>query len=105
MGKLRRNTTMKSLNTTAREALPVVDKGLQTVGTTAKDVAQSSIPLIERGVSGVYGTMATGLDLGVKSAKSIAKNVTKSRHSRSRHISRRRKMAGARKSKRRHYRK
>ena len=100
MGKSRksRRSVMKTITTTANKALPMVDKGLKTVGSTAKDVADASIPVLEKGVSAVYGTMATGLDLGVKSAKSIAKGVTKSRRSRSRgrHISRRRKMAGGR---------
>jgi hypothetical protein len=97
-----RRSVMKTISTTADKALPVVDKGLKTVGTTAKNVADASIPVIEKGVSVVYGTMATGLDLGVKGAKTIAKGVSKTRRSRSRHISRGRKMAGGRRTRRRH---
>jgi hypothetical protein len=84
MGKSRKIDVMKSVNKTASEALPVVDKGLQTVGTTAKDVAQSSIPLVEAGVSRVYGTMARGLDLGIEGVQTVSKNF----RNRSRNISR-----------------
>jgi len=84
MGKSRKIDVMKTVNETANEALPVVDKGLQTVGTTAKDVAQSSIPLVEAGVSRVYGTMARGLDLGIEGVQTVSKNF----RNRSRSISR-----------------
>ena len=77
-----RSSVIKSMRKTADKTLPIVNKGLTTVGTTAKDVAVASVPIIEKGVSTVYGTMSTGLDLGVKGAKSIAKGVSKRRHSR-----------------------
>jgi hypothetical protein len=106
MGKSRKIDVMKKINVTASETLPVVDRGLQTVGTTAKDVAQSSIPIIEKGVSGVYGTMASGLDLGVQGVKTVSKGLRRSSRSisrgrssrlsrgRSSRLSRGRKMAG-----------
>jgi hypothetical protein len=72
------------------------------VGSTAKNVASASIPVIEKGVSAVYGTMATGLDLGVKGAKSIAKGMSKRRRTVSRSISRSRSLAGGRRTRRRH---
>lgn len=75
---------------TIKKTLPVVNKGLKTVGMTAKKVATASIPVIEKGVSVVYGTMATGLDLGVKGAKTITKNVYKKRRTRRRHTRHRR---------------
>lgn len=72
---------IKSITKTTEKALPIVDKGLTTVGNTAKKVAETSAPVIEKGVSAVYGTMATGFDLGVKGAKTVAKGITKKRHS------------------------
>jgi hypothetical protein len=81
---------------TANKTLPVVNKGLTTVGTTAKDVAAVSIPVIEKGVGVVYGTMATGLDLGVKGVKTVSKNISK--RSRSRSASR--SLAGGRRTRR-----
>ena len=90
MSKSRKSSVVKSITKTANKALPAVNKGLKTVGSTAKNVATASIPVIEKGVSAVYGTMATGLDLGVKGVKSI----TKGRRSRS--------LAGGRRSRRRY---
>jgi hypothetical protein len=70
--KSSKRSIMKSLKKTASRTLPVVDKGLRTVGTAAR----SSIPVIEKGVSAVYDTMATGLDVGVKT---ISKRSSRSR--------------------------
>jgi hypothetical protein len=85
MAKSRKNNILKSVEKTSKKVLPVVDESLQTVGTTAKDVAKMSLPVVEKGVSAVYGTMATGFNLGVKGVKgvsSVAKGLTKSKRSR-----------------------
>ena len=81
----------KSIVSTSKKALPVVGKGLKKVGTAAKDVAVASAPIIEKGVSLVYGTMAKGFDLGVQGVKTVAKGISKKRGSKK----------GGRKSKRR----
>ena len=87
MAKSRRNvrSVMKTLKKTTSRALPVVDNGLKTVGTATKVVLKKSIPVVEKGVSAVYGTMATGFDLGIKGVKKVAKGV-KSRTMRSRSL-------------------
>ena len=44
-----------------------------------------SLPVVEKGVSAVYGTMATGFNLGLKGVKGVsgvAKGMTKSKRSR-----------------------
>jgi len=74
MTKSRKNNLIKTINKTANQTLPVIDKGLKTIGTTTKDIAKASIPIIEKGVSVVYGTMATGVDLGVKGIKKTLKS-------------------------------
>ena len=106
MGKSRKSSVMKTINKTASQALPAVDKGLKTVGTAAKDVASASIPVIEKGVSAVYGTMATGLDLGVKGVKTVGKSLRSRSRGRSisRGRSRSRKLSGGRRTRRRHHR-
>ena len=84
MAKSRKNNILKSVEKTSSKVLPVVDKSLKTVGSTAKDVAKISLPVVEKGVSAVYGTMATGFNLGVKGVKevsSVAKGKTKSKRS------------------------
>ena len=98
MAKSRRNRSsniLKNIQQTSSKAIPVVGKGLKNVGNVAKNAALKSKPVIEKGVSAVYGTLATGFDLGIKGAKNIAtnvKNITrKRRHSRHRrHKSKRR---------------
>ena len=85
MAKSRRNvrSVMKTLKKTTARALPVVDNGLKTVGMATKGAIKKSIPVVEKGVSAVYGTMATGFDLGIKGVKKVAKGV-KARTMRSR---------------------
>jgi hypothetical protein len=79
-------------------ALPVINKGLSTIGSTATNVTKRSMPLIEQGVSKVYGTMATGLDLGVKGAKSLRRFTKRTTGLRSSSKS----LSGGRRSRRRH---
>lgn len=66
---------------------------------TAKNVVDTSIPVIEKGVGVVYGTMSTGLDLGVKTAKSLTRSASKKS---SRKISRARSLAGGKRRSRRY---
>jgi hypothetical protein len=92
MGKSRKSSIVKSLKNT----LPAVNSGLKTVGSVAKRAASASLPVIEKGVSAVYGTMASGLDLGVKGVQSVTKGVSR-KHSRSRSRS----LAGGRRTRHR----
>ena len=46
MTKSRKNSILKSVQKTSSKVLPVVDEGLQTVGSTAKDMAKISIPIV-----------------------------------------------------------
>jgi len=75
MSKTRKNRSkknfLKKITSTGKRAIPVVKTGLKTVGNTAKVVAVESVPIIESGVSKVYGTMVEGFDLGVKGVKDV----------------------------------
>ena len=77
MAKSRRNvrSVMKTIKKTTSRALPVVDNGLKTVGMATKGAIKTSLPIVEKGVSAVYGTMATGFDLGLKGVMKVAKGV------------------------------
>ena len=72
-----RKNIVNNITKTATKVIPIVGDGLKKVGSTAKGLAKTSVPIIEKGVSVVYKTMATGVDLGVKGAKSVAKSVSK----------------------------
>ena len=80
MAKSRKNN--KLVLSSISKTLPAVNNGLKNVGIVAKKVAVKSIPIVEKGVSVVYGTMATGFDLGVKGAKTVAKGITNKKRSR-----------------------
>jgi len=105
MAKSRKFNVLKTVKTTSKRVLPSIDKGLKTVGSTAKNVAESSIPVLEKGVSAVYGTMATGFDLGVKGARTVAKGVSKGskRHKGGRSRKSRKSCKGGKSRKRRRY--
>jgi hypothetical protein len=65
----RKMNFMKKIKSTSKNAIPVVESGLKTVGSTAKLVATKSTPVVEKGLSGVYGALATGFDFGLKKLK------------------------------------
>ena len=86
MGKTRMNrksvakSIKKSITNISTRVLPAVNKGLNVVGSTTTNLVKKSAPIIEKGVSSIYGTMSTGFDLGVKGVKNVTKgvkNVTK----------------------------
>jgi len=73
----RRSSILKNIKKTSSRALPLVNKGLTTVGNTTKVVVSKSLPVVEKGVSAVYGSLATGFDLGVKGVKNAASGIKK----------------------------
>lgn len=77
MSKTRKNKSRKNflnqITNTGKKAIPV----LKTVGNTAKDVAVKSAPIVEKGVSKIYGTMVKGFDLGVKGVQGITSKMSK----------------------------
>ena len=74
-----RKSLAKSIKNTTNKVLPAVDNGLKTVGNVTKTLVKKSVPVVEKGVSAVYGTMSTGFDLGVKGVKSVANSVKMSK--------------------------
>jgi hypothetical protein len=86
MGKSRKHrksssSTMNNIKRTVNNTLPVVDKGIKKIGSSAKYVTKASAPVVEKGVGIVYETMSTGLDLGVKGAKKVSSQLSKSKRS------------------------
>lgn len=85
MSKTRKNRSRKNffkkIANTSKNAIPVVKYGLKTVGNTAKGVAVKSAPIVEKGVSKIYGAMAKGFDFGVKEVQGITSKMSKKRRS------------------------
>jgi hypothetical protein len=77
MSKTRKHSktlnSIKMLKKTSKSAA----RGLKKIGSVTKNVVVKTAPIIEKGVSGVYGTLATGFNLGVKGAKGVADDVSK----------------------------
>ena len=80
MSKTRKNNQnyFKKITNTGKKAIPV----LKTVGRTAKVVAVKTVPIVETGVSKIYGTMVQGFDMGVKGVKGIRKRISTRKRSR-----------------------
>ena len=81
MSKTRKNRSnknfLKKISRTGKRAIPVVKTGLKTVGKTAKGVVVKTAPVIESGVSKVYGTMVEGFDLGLREVKGVGSTMSK----------------------------
>lgn len=80
--KNRANKFLRYSSKNVKNALPIINKNIKNTGVVIKDVAKETLPIVEKGVSAVYGTMATGFNLGVKGAKVVSnkiKSVSKKR--------------------------
>jgi hypothetical protein len=75
--KKRITSLMKNTNQKVKKVLPIVNDSLKTAAVVAKDVTKESIPIVEKGVSSVYGAMSTGFNLGVSNAKKLGKSIKK----------------------------
>jgi len=78
--KYRKTNLFKNFKKTSTKAVPIVESGLKTVGTTVKKVAVKSAPTVNKGLEGIYGVLATGFDMGIKGVSKVSK-MTKKNHS------------------------
>ena len=79
--KSRSKNLFKKINKTTKKVIPVVNTGLEKVGKSVKLVAEKSAPYVEKGISGVYGALATGFDMGIKGVQDARKVISKKRKS------------------------
>lgn len=89
MKRSRKINFMKKIKSTSKSALPMVATSLKRVGSTAKAVVVKSEPIAEKGLSGIYGALATGFDFGLnkikdKKNKTYKKNKSKRRNKKTR---------------------
>ena len=77
MKSSRKINFMKKMKSTSKKVVPVVATGLKKVGTTAKAVVVKSEPIAEKGLSGIYGALATGFDFGLNKIKDPKKKTYK----------------------------
>ena len=62
----------KTLSVDTNKTLRNMNRGLENIGNTAKH----SAPIVEKGVAGVYDTLATGFDMGIKKINKINKTIS-----------------------------
>jgi hypothetical protein len=67
---------MQTIKNKSKKILPKINQGLQTVSSTVKNVAVKSAPIIEKGVSNIYGVLATGFNKGIDKISSLKRNKT-----------------------------
>jgi len=64
-----------------KRSLPSINNKLKNTGVMAKNIAKKSLPVIEKGIGKVYGTMATGFNLGINGGKTLASNIKRRKRS------------------------
>ena len=65
---------METIKNKSKKILPKINQGLQTVGSTVKSAAVKSAPILEKGVSNIYGVLATGFNKGIDKISSLKRN-------------------------------
>jgi hypothetical protein len=69
----RRTNIIKNIGRTTKRVLPVVKTGLSTIGENVKYAANKSEPTIKQGFKSIYGTLATGFNMGLNKLSSTFK--------------------------------
>ena len=102
--KNRAKNFVLSSSKNAEKSLPVINNNLKNAGVMVKNVAKETLPIVEKGVAAVYGTMSSGFNLGIKGAKNVASNIKSISRKRksSKHRSSKRSKNHARKTHRKH---
>ena len=72
----RRTNIIKNIGRTTKRVLPVVKTGLSTIGQNVKYAANKSEPTIKQGFKSIYGTLATGFNMGLNKISSTFKKST-----------------------------
>jgi hypothetical protein len=75
----RRTNFIKNIGRTTKRVLPVVKTGLSTIGQNVKSAATKSEPAIKQGFKSIYGTLATGFNMGLNKLSTFGKSGAKHR--------------------------
>jgi hypothetical protein len=70
---------IKNIGRTTKKVLPVVKTGLSTIGQNVKYAANKSEPAIKQGFKTIYGTLATGFNMGLNKLSTFGKSYAKRR--------------------------
>lgn len=65
---------IQNIQNKSKKILPKINQGLQTVGSTVKSAAVKSGPVLEKGISNIYGVLATGFNKSIDKISSFRRN-------------------------------
>jgi len=68
---------IKTVRNTTSKIIPGMQYGIQKVGSTVQNVATGTVPMVKKGFSQVYGTLATGFNMGMNGLKNGVDSVKK----------------------------
>ena len=77
--KKRRTGIIKNIGKTTKRVLPIVKTGLSKIGENVKVAATKSEPAIKQGFKSIYGTLATGFNMGLNKLSTFGKSGAKRR--------------------------
>jgi hypothetical protein len=75
----KRTNFIKNIGRTTKRVLPIVKTGLSTIGQNVKYAANKSEPTIKQGFKSIYGTLATGFNMGLNKLSTLGKSSGKRR--------------------------
>jgi len=64
---------VKNIQNTSKKILPKINQGLQKVGSSVKTVAVKSEPFFKKGISNIYGVLATGFNKSMSKISSFSR--------------------------------
>jgi hypothetical protein len=70
--KKRTTGIIKNIGKTTKRVLPIVKSGLSTIGQNVKVAATKSEPAIKQGFKSIYGTLATGFNMGLNKLSTLS---------------------------------
>jgi hypothetical protein len=65
---------IQNIQNKSKKFLPKINQGLQTVGSTVRSAAVKSGPVLEKGISNIYGVLATGFNKSIDNISSFRRN-------------------------------
>ena len=75
----KRSSIIKNIGKTTKRVLPIVKTGLSKIGQNVKVAATKSEPAIKQGFKSIYGTLATGFNMGLNKLSTFGKSSAKRR--------------------------
>lgn len=70
---------VKNIQKSSKKILPKINSGLQKVGSTVKKTAVKSEPYLKKGISNIYGMLATGFNKSISKISSFTRRNKRSK--------------------------